>query len=227
MKALVVTHTESEGPGLLESWLPAEGLGLEVVSPWRGEALPSSLDGYAALVVMGGPQAVYDGSLPWELGTLGLLRSGVSAALPTLGICLGAQLLAVACGGRVAPGSLGPELGAGLVAKRDVAGADPLFWDLPLSPPVVQWHYDAVTELPPGATLLMSGARYPHQAFRVGDAAWGMQFHVEASAGMIARWVEDDGVEPAVLERTVPELDDVAEVWGEVLRRFARLAVGS
>jgi GMP synthase-like glutamine amidotransferase len=73
----------------------------------------------------------------------------------------------------------------------------------------------------------MSGARYPHQAFRVGDAAWGMQFHVEASAGMIARWVEDDGVEPAVLERTVPELDDVAEVWGEVLRRFARLAVGS
>jgi GMP synthase-like glutamine amidotransferase len=200
---------------------------LEVVSPWRGEALPSSLDGYAALVVMGGPQAVYDGSLPWELGTLGLRGSGVPTALPTLGICLGAQLLAVACGGRVAPGSEGPELGAGLVAKRDVAGADPLFWDLPLSPPVVQWHYDAVTELPPGATLLMSGARYPHQAFRVGDAAWGMQFHVEASAGMIARWVEDDGVEPAVLERTVPELDDVAEVWGEVLRRFARLAVGS
>jgi len=227
MKALVVTHTESEGPGHLASWLPSAGLALDVVAPWRGEALPTSLDGYAALVVMGGPQAAYDGSLPWELETLGLLRTGVSAALPTLGICLGAQLLAVACGGRVAPGEAGPELGAGLVAKRDVAGADPLFWDLPLSPPVVQWHYDAVTELPPGATLLMSGARYPHQAFRIGSAAWGMQFHVEADASMVERWAVADEVDPSVLARTLPDLDDVAEVWGEVLRRFARLAVGS
>jgi GMP synthase-like glutamine amidotransferase len=227
MKALVVTHTESEGPGHLASWLPAEGLSLDVVAPWQGEALPASLDGYAALVVMGGPQAAYDESLPWLAPVLALLRAGVSSALPTLGVCLGAQLLAVACGGVVEPGSAGPELGAGLVAKRDVAGADPLFWDLPLSPPVVQWHYDAVTELPPGATLLMSGARYPHQAFRVGSAAWGMQFHVEADASMVERWARADDVDPSVLARTVPELEDVAEVWGEVLRRFARLAVGS
>jgi GMP synthase-like glutamine amidotransferase len=227
MKALVVTHTAAEGPGHLADWLPAEGLDLSVVSPWAGEALPASLEGYAALVVMGGPLQAYDDSLPWLSSTLDLLRAGVSHALPTLGICLGAQLLAVACGGRVEPGSEGPELGAGLVAKRDVAGADPLFWDLPLSPPVVQWHYDAVTELPPGATLLMSGSRYPHQAFRVGPAAWGLQFHVEADAAMVSAWAAADAVDPSVLARTVPELDDVAEVWGEVLRRFARLAVGS
>lgn len=225
--ALVVTHVEAEGPGHLADWLPAEGLALSVVSPWRGEPLPASLDGYAALVVMGGPQQAYDDSLPWLAETLALLREGVAAAVPTLGVCLGAQLLAVACGGRVEPGSAGPELGAGLVAKRDVAGADPLFWDLPLSPPVVQWHHDAVVDLPPGATLLMSGSRYPHQAFRVGSAAWGMQFHVEADAEMVAAWVAADSVDPSVLARTVPELDDVAEVWGEVLRRFARLAVGA
>jgi GMP synthase-like glutamine amidotransferase len=225
VRALVVTHTESEGPGHLASWLPAEGLSLDVVSPWRGEALPASLEGYAALVVMGGPQAAYDDSLPWGPSVLELVRSAVAASLPTLGVCLGAQLLAVACGGRVSPGEAGPELGAGLVAKRDVAGADPLFWDLPLSPPVVQWHYDAVTELPPGATLLMSGSRYPHQAFRVGSAAWGMQFHVEADASMVERWAAADRVDGSVVTRAVAELDDVAEVWGEVLRRFARLAV--
>ena len=225
--ALVVTHTEAEGPGLLASWLPAEGLALDVVSPWRGESLPASLEGYAALVVMGGPQAAYDDSLPWLSPVLDLLRAGVQGSVPTLGVCLGAQLLAVACGGRVAPGEAGPELGAGLVAKRDVAGADPLFWDLPLSPPVVQWHHDAVVDLPPGATLLMSGSRYPNQAFRVGSAAWGMQFHVEADAEMLGSWAAADGVDASVVARAVAELDDVAEVWGEVLRRFARLAVGS
>lgn len=225
MRALVLTHTESEGPGHLATWLPAEGLALDVVSPWRGEAVPTSLDGYAALVVMGGPQQAYDDSLPWRDATVALLRAAVASSLPTFGVCLGAQLLAEATGGRVVRGEAGPELGAGLVAKRDVAGADPLFWDLPLSPPVVQWHYDAVVDLPPGATLLMSGSRYPHQAFRVGDRAWGIQFHVEADAAMVGRWVAHDGVDPSVLARTEPELADVEEVWGEVLRRFARLAV--
>ncbi len=133
------------------------------------------------------------------------------------------------------PGADGPELGARLVARRDAAGNDPLFWDLPLSPMVVQWHWDAVTSLPPAATLLMSSPRYPHQAFRVGERAWGIQFHVEPDAEMVGRWADGDaadlvarGLDPqAVLARTVPELEEVQEVWGEVLRRFARLALGA
>ena len=222
MTALVVTHTQSEDPGHLATWLPSEGVPLEVVSPWAGDALPTSLDGYSHLVVMGGPQQAYDDSLPWRSEVLDLLRLGVSSGVPTFGVCLGAQLLAEATGGRVARGDAGPELGSGLVAKRDVAGADPLFWDLPLSPVVVQWHYDAVVELPPGSTLLMSGSRYPHQAFRVGERAWGIQFHVECGADMVTRWAtKDERLD--VLDRTLPELDEVAEVWGEVLRRFARL----
>jgi GMP synthase-like glutamine amidotransferase len=223
--ALVVTHTESEDPGLLGTWLAEEGLVLEVVEPWRGAALPA-LDGYAALVVMGGPQQAYDeDSAPWLAQTKSLLAEAVRAQLPTLGVCLGAQLLAEATGGRVTPGEHGPELGAKLVAKRDVAGADPLFWDLPLSPVVVQWHWDAVVELPPGATLLMSSTDYPHQAFRVGDRAWGIQFHVECDDAMVTRWAEKDGAED-VLARTLPELPEVHEVWGEVVRRFARLVDG-
>jgi GMP synthase-like glutamine amidotransferase len=233
--ALVVTHDPQEGPGRLAAWLTEEGLRLRVVEPWRGEALPGSLDGFAALVVMGGPQDAWDdGSAPWLAATKGLLSAAVAQEVPALGICLGAQLLAAATGGRVEPGEHGPELGARLVGRRDAAGADPLFWDLPLSPLVVQWHWDAVTALPPGATLLMAGTRYENQAFRVGERAWGLQFHVEALPEMVVAWVEaqrpalqQDGVDVDRLrDATLASLDEVAEVWGEVLRRFARLAQG-
>lgn len=233
--ALVITHTESEDPGHLATWLPEAGLSLEVVEPWRGDALPTSLDGYQALVVMGGPQDAYDDtSAPWLADVKMLMAQAIQSRLPTFGVCLGAQLLAEACGGTVEPGERGPEVGARLVARRDLAGADPLFWDLPLSPVVVQWHWDAVTELPPNSTLLMSGSAYENQAFRVGDRAWGTQFHVETPPEMVTRWAASDqarlaqqGIDSAaVLERTLPELDEVAEIWGEVLRRFAKLAVG-
>src|SRR3954454_3177359 len=73
--ALVVTHTASEHPGLLGTWLPEVGLRLEVVEPWRGDELPESLDGFAALVVLGGPQQAYDdGSAPWLRATKELMR---------------------------------------------------------------------------------------------------------------------------------------------------------
>ena len=234
MSALVITHTASEDPGHLSRWLPEAGLGLDVVEPWRGDAVPTSLGDHEALVVMGGPQQAYDDrSAPWLRATKDLMRTAVAAKVPTFGVCLGAQLLAEATGGRVVAGDQGPEIGAKLVAKRDLAAADPLFWDVPLSPVVVQWHWDVVRDLPPGATLLMSSPAYPHQAFRVGECAWGIQFHVETPPEMVTRWAEQEtaalraiGMDAqAVLDRTLPELDEVEEVWGEVLRRFARLAI--
>ncbi len=241
--ALVVTHHPDEGPGLLADWLPAAGVALRVLRPYDGDEVPEQVAPYDALVVLGGPQAAYDDDgAPWLGPTKALLRAAVAADLPVLAVCLGAQLLAEALGGVVEPGADGPELGARLVGKRDVAGADPLVWDTPMSWVCVQWHWDAVTELPAGATLLASSPRYPHQMFRVGERAWGLQFHVEAGEELVRTWVAqqaaalaDPGEDPDpadlaaladLADRTVAELPEVAALWQPVVERFAAVVHG-
>ncbi len=235
MTALVVTHSASEGPGTLAAWFPEAGLDLEVVEPWNGEELPTELTAFDALVVMGGPQQAYDdSSAPWLRATKELLRRAVADSVPTLAICLGAQLLAEATGGRVEKGAAGVEAGARLVAKRDIAWDDELFADVPFTPTVVQWHEDAIVDLPPGAALLAGSSRYPHQAFRVGTRAWGLQFHIETPPEMVRQWgreygeaVLDAGLDPVALaELAVEQLPEVEACWRPVVVRFAEIAQG-
>jgi hypothetical protein len=100
---------------------------------------------------------------------------------------------------------------------------------------VVQWHSDEITELPIGAVLLAASSRYPHQAFRLGDRAWGLQFHIECDVAMIAEWTRTDvaaldelGYDPdAVVAATAEVLADVEEVWQPFAARFAALALGT
>lgn len=233
-RALVVTHSPDEPPGTLDEWLPAAGLQLDVVEPWRGDALPARVTEHAALVVMGGPQQAYDDrSAPWLRATKDLLRAAVADDVPVLGVCLGAQLLAEALGGRVELGAEGIEAGARLVAKRDAAWEDPLFAVVPLTPTVLQWHEDAIVELPPGAVLLASSPKYANQAFRVGRA-YGLQFHVEPREHTLRHWAADyprrvleAGQDPdALAERAIGELAEVEACWRPLVERFAELAQG-
>ena len=191
------------------------------------------------MVVLGGDQQAYpraDGSpdAPWFPALEGLLRKAVRHRVPTLAICLGAQLLATAHAGTVERSPSGPEVGPGVVGRRDAAERDPLFRYVPLIPDVLQWHSDEITELPASATLLAASTRYPHQAFRLGDRAWGLQFHIECDTAMIADWARDSALlaelgydEELVVAACDRVMADVEEVWQPFAHRFAQLALGT
>jgi GMP synthase-like glutamine amidotransferase len=238
--ALVIENDPSDDLRRLGEWLTEAGLELTVLRPHAGDALPETLDGYLAFVVLGGDQSAYSGEdgkpgAAWFPALEGLLRKAVRHRVPVLGVCLGGQLLASAHGGLVERSTSGPEIGPALVGRRDAADGDPLFKYIPLLPDVVQWHTDEITELPIGAVLLAASTRYPHQAFRLGDRAWGIQFHIECDADMIADWARHDdgtlaelGYHPAaVVAATADILADVEEVWQPLAARFAALALGT
>jgi GMP synthase-like glutamine amidotransferase len=231
--ALVVQSDAEDGPGVVGEWLTAAGLPLRVVRADQGEPVPAALDGAAALVVLG---AAADDE-PWYPAVEELLRTAVAARVPVFALCLGAQLLARALGGRVDEAEAGPEIGARLVGKRDAAASDALLADVPLMPDVIQWHHNEISELPVGATLLAASPSYPHQAFRYGERAWGVQFHLECDAEMLTSWFDggrdelaalgyDDEDAAVLLDRCLAVLPDIEEVWRPVVTRFADLALG-
>jgi len=237
--ALVVENDPTDDVRRLGDWLTDAGLELDVVRPHAGDAMPGNLDGYAAFVVLGGDQHAYpdaagEPGAAWFPALEGLLRKAVRHRVPTLAICLGGQLLATANGGTVERSPSGPEIGPRLVARRDAAERDPLFAAVPFAPDVLQWHHDEITELPAGALLLAASTRYPHQAFRLGDRAWGVQFHIECDTEMFAGWVASNRRQLADLdfdpEDLVAAVDavmpDLEEVWRPLATRFAAIALG-
>lgn len=224
---LVLEHDASDPLLKMGQWLAEAGATVDVLRLHAGDPVPADLAGYDALISLGGEMGAFDDHVaPWLPAVKQLLATAVAQATPTLGICLGSQLLAVATGGTVTIGADGPEVGAYLTAKRDAAEQDPLFDQLPMTPDVMQYHYDVVSSLPPGAVLLLSSPGYPHQAWRVGQAAWGLQFHIEPSAEDLRDWGRGEGREP--VGRLGPVLDQAEEVMGEVWRdfvvRFTQLA---
>src|SRR4051812_25465381 len=186
-RALIVQHSASEGLGWFQDWLPAAGLDVHPIHPYLGHRVPTLVEG-DALIVLGGPMGCMDDDVAtWLPAVRQLLRTAVDDGVPTMGICLGAQLLAAATGGYVERGERGPEFGLGTV---QVTQDDDLL--VAGSIPVVQWHFDAITSLPPGAELVASSDLYDVQAFRLGEVAWGLQFHVEATPAMVGEWAEND-----------------------------------
>ncbi|WP_198663945.1 type 1 glutamine amidotransferase [Jiangella endophytica] len=210
-------------------WLEDAGAEVRVLRPYAGDPLPA-VPG-AGLIVLGGQMNAYDdGVAPWLPAVRSLLRTAAEGATPALGICLGAQLLAVACGGRVDVGAApGRESGVTDVRWRAESAGDPLVGGLADPFPGPSMHADAVAELPPGAVWLGSSAMYPHQAFRVGTAAWGVQFHPEVSEPTFAGWAAElDDVDAAPVVRELADRDaDVVAAGKELATRFARIVEAS
>jgi GMP synthase-like glutamine amidotransferase len=225
---LVVQNAADDPPARLGEWLAGAGVELDVREMFAGAALPADLTGHSGLLVLGGAMGARDDDLgPWLPAVRELLRGAVRDEVPTLGICLGAQLLAVALGGDVIVGPDGPELGAQLIAKRAAASAtDPLFRELPITPDVIQWHFDVVNRLPPDTVLLATSPVYEVQAYRAGRVCWALQPHIETTPEIVRDWAASDRDHAdvdldALLRRSDAAHTDIEETWQPFARRFA------
>jgi GMP synthase (glutamine-hydrolysing) len=217
MDWVVLQHVAYEGPGALATVI---GPPVSVVRLDLGHDVPapSAVAAMAGLVVMGGPMGVHD-DLPWLEPERALLRAATAAGLPVLGVCLGAQQLALALGGDVKQGPAS-EIGVGEVHLTTDAIDDALFGPAPTPLPCVHWHGDTFT-LPDGAVRLAGNEAYDNQAFRVGPRAYGLQFHVEVTASLVGHWASHL---PSDVFIRASDVAHVSRAGEGILRRFVALA---
>jgi GMP synthase-like glutamine amidotransferase len=186
MKVLIIMHNPSEGPGTIEDYLVRKGIDVYTVRLYALDLLPPVFDDYDAVVTMGGPMNVYeDEKYPFLRDEAKFLKQTIDRGLPVLGICLGAQMIARACGAAVFKAAQ-KEVGWSEVSLTDTGKEDMLFRGLAETLPVFQWHEDTF-DLPVGGHLLATSAACPHQAFRYSHA-YGLQFHVEVTPQIISDW---------------------------------------
>ncbi len=188
MRVLVVQNFGDEGIGQLAVAFDEAGAEVDVRRPYEGDELPAG-DGYDALVVLGGPQnARDDAGSPYFPQLLGMMREFGNDGRSVLGICLGSQLLARAYDAENIIGGA-DEFGWCTVTRTGEGAVDAVLAAAPDSFPIFQWHEDTFT-LPAGATRLAGSDVAVNQAFRVGRAAYGIQFHFEADQAHVRHWNE-------------------------------------
>jgi GMP synthase-like glutamine amidotransferase len=185
---LVLQHEVIEPLGVFEDFLRADGATWQVVEIDEGETIPS-LGPFEAMIVMGGPQNVWQEELyPWLRDEKAAIRRFVAEMRrPYFGICLGHQLLADALGGRVEKAEI-PEYGLMRVWKTDDGARDPLLGAMDNPFTALQWHGAAVAALPEDSVVLARNEACPIQAFRYGDRAYGVQFHIEVTKDTVIDW---------------------------------------
>jgi GMP synthase-like glutamine amidotransferase len=217
---LLVQHVAFEGPGAIAGAIADTGADLTLLRMDRDDTLPSpaAMTDVAGLIVMGGPMSVHD-DLSWLADERALLRAAVEAGRPVLGVCLGAQQLAAALGASVLQGPA-PEWGVGEVHLTAEADRDPVFGPAPTPLPCMHWHGDTFA-LPEGAVRLAGNAAYENQAFRFGERAYGLQFHVEVTASLVAHW--GPHLPPGVFLRE-SDVAHVSRAGDGIVRRFVGLA---
>lgn len=231
LRLLVVKHEADAGLGQLGDRLRQLPVEVVTVGPDTELSVPDQLTGFDGLIVLGGAMGPRDDDIaPWLPATRKLLSDAVTQQLPTLGICLGAQLLATATGGNVRRMPDGPEVGLKYIELTEEASSDPLLGGFTSTVlPVVQWHWLEADELPIGAQVLASSPACTNQAYRLGERAWGLQFHPEALGDTALDWtgVEDlpsEGLDPDAVVREVREAEsELRQTWQQLIDRFVGL----
>jgi GMP synthase (glutamine-hydrolysing) len=216
MRALVLEHESSCKLGRLEAPLARRGVAVQIVRPPDMADLPDP-GTYEIVVTLGSDESAHDESLPWVDQELAYVRAAIRAEVPVLGICFGAQMLARALGADVRRASA-PEVGWKTLTRTHASSS----W-LPAGPWFV-WHEDTF-DWPPDATPLAWTEEAPH-AFRHGDHL-GLQFHPEADADLVERWLDDgmrtlelQRVDVDALRRQTRRMEDAADAAAHALFEF-------
>lgn len=223
-KILSVQNIQCETLGLLEQMFVHDGYHIEKVNT-PNDAVPTNALGYDAIVILGGPMAVYD-NLPYLQKEQELIRNAMKNDTPVLGICLGSQLIAQAGGGRVYKGKK-KEIGWYDVYLTPASSNDIFrgFTDKMIR--IFQWHGDTY-DLPANAKILAYSDLYP-QAFRIGSAV-GIQFHFEVDEDLIQTWINEysgdlvtEKINPESLLPAPKELDELAAQGRRIYANFTRV----
>jgi GMP synthase (glutamine-hydrolysing) len=228
---IVLRHHPAEGLGLIGNALRDVGVQHRVLDTPRGEALPRDIRDVGGIIVLGGPMSANDSDqLPWLRKELELLDRALTAGRPVLGICLGAQMIARALGGKVFPGEK-REVGWSPVTFTPEGKDDPLLLGVPDQLTVFHMHGDTY-ELPPDGTNLATTPLFEQQAFSWGETVYGFQFHLEFTDAIIARlttepesqqYIREAGADPQEVNAESPghvkALTDVAQ---DIFTRYFR-----
>ena len=191
-KILVLQHHPAENLGAIADALEEAALAWQYVRVFDGASIPKEMRGAGGLIVMGGPESVYQlDRFPYLRDEIALIENALSAGKPILGVCLGSQLLAAALGAEVRRGEQ-REIGWFPVRLGDADGEDRLLRDLPREFVAAHWHSD-VFDLPRGAVALASSERTPVQAYRHGDKAYGLLFHAEMTREILGALIAEFG----------------------------------
>lgn len=187
-KVLVFQHVPYEPLGTLDPLLKDAGFRIRYVNFGREPEMRPSLDGYEALIILGGPMnSDQIDTYPNLMTEVEIIKEAVERDMSVLGICLGAQLLARALGGTVSRNAV-REIGWYDVEMTEAGLEDPVLSSFAPKQEVFQWHEDGIA-LPSGAELLAGSPASPVQAFRYGEHAYGFQFHLEVNRPLIDRWL--------------------------------------
>lgn len=194
---LIVQHAPHEHAAALRRALESQGIPSRVTKIWAGEDLPDAKE-VSGLVSLGGPMGANDEiDHPWIRNELLFMRKAHDAGLPIAGICLGGQMLARALGGKVTCNPH-PEIGWFEVKLNPAGANDPLMSAAGLKPRFYQWHYD--TFIPPKEAIVLAESPIcERQAFRIGELAYGFQFHPEADSQLVDEWLQVEGTDEEIL----------------------------
>ena len=236
MKTLFIIKTGTTFPavaqrlGDFDHWtvktIGPAGIDLEIVDAEHGEALPKEEE--CAGVVVTGSHAMVTDNLPWSVKLEKWMNKLLSAQVPIFGICYGHQLLAKAAGGQVDFHPQGMEIGTVAVRLRPDSSSDPVFQTLPESFLAHVTHSQSVLQLPKAAIRLAANAYEPNHAFRLGDCAWGVQFHPEYDAPIMRSYIKEQAKKLASTGvDVVPLLHAVSEtpLAAQTLRNFCKFTV--